>query len=66
MLVSRSKKKETDFILPVKIGDYFTHWYYDDSNTLFKAYYQLKRINGKIKAYYPIIISDDKQLRIRI
>ena len=57
MLVSRSKSK-TNFVLPVHIGSFHTFWYYDSERDLFRAYYQLLKINGKIKASYPIVFSE--------
>lgn len=56
MLIQRSQK-ETNFVLPVFFSSgYRTYWFYDNENLLFKAYNQLKKINGKIKAGYPLVI----------
>lgn len=59
MLVNRSKVP-TNYILPVIIfnknnKNYKTNFYYDNEHLLFKAYYQLKKINCNIKPSYPIV-----------
>ena len=54
MLVRRSNII-TRFTLPVVIKNYKTIWYYDCENDCFKAYWQLKKINGLIKPLYPVI-----------
>lgn len=54
MLVSRSKTI-TNYVLPVSINGYKKLWFYDNEHLLFKAYYQLKSINGKIVPSYPVI-----------
>lgn len=59
MLVKTSVKKITNFVLPVVIstkkGIIKVNRYYDNEYELFKAYRQLKRINGYMKPLYPII-----------
>lgn len=55
MLIRRSDSI-TNYVLPVVFtSGYRTYWYYDNEALLFKAYNQLKKINGKIKAFYPLI-----------
>lgn len=54
MLVKRSPL-ETNYVLPVIINGFKKLWYYDCEGDLFKAYYQLKAIDGKVKPLYPII-----------
>ncbi len=59
MLVKRVKY-QTNYILPVVIlnknkGCYKTNFYYENEHLLYKAYYQLKKINCNIKASYPIV-----------
>jgi len=58
MLVVRSKYP-TNYILPVVItnkkGCFKTFFYYDTEYLLFKAYYQLKKINCNIRPSYPIV-----------
>ncbi len=54
MLVKRSKTI-TKYVLPVWIGNFQTLWYYDSEFLLYKAYWQLKRINGKVRPSYPVV-----------
>lgn len=59
MLVKTSEKKVTNFVLPVMIttkkGIIKFNRYYDNEYELFRAYRQLKKINGYMKPLYPII-----------
>lgn len=54
MLVKRSDKI-TNYTIPVIINNFRTIWYYDCESDCFKAYWQLKKINGVIKPLYPVI-----------
>ena len=59
MLVAKSKEI-TNYVLPVYIitknGNIKKNWYYDNESLLFKAYYQLKKIDIKnIKPSYPVV-----------
>jgi len=59
MSLVKTSNKPTNFVLPVSIltkkGIMKINRYYGCESDLFKAYYQLKRINGNIKPLYPII-----------
>lgn len=55
MPLVRRVSKPTNFVLPVSIDGYKKLWFYENEHFLFKAYYQLKAINGKIVPSYPII-----------
>lgn len=61
MLIKRSLKP-TNFCLPVTLcKNGFCkkmNWFYDDETTLWKAYYQLKRLNLCYKPLYPIVYDD--------
>lgn len=58
MLIERSKKP-TNYTLPVKIktnqGLISKLYYYDTEYLLWKAYYQLKKINRYVIPLYPVI-----------
>lgn len=54
MLVKKSDKI-TRFTLPVTINSFKTIWYYENESDVFKAYFQLRKINGVIKPLYPVI-----------
>lgn len=59
MALVRTSKEPTKFVLPVSVSTNqgfvkINRYYYCESD-LFKAYYQLKRINGNIKPLYPVI-----------
>lgn len=59
MALVKTAEKTTNYVLPVaiKVKDKVIkrNRYYDNEYMLFKAYYQLKAINGVIKPLYPII-----------
>ncbi len=56
MLIKRSDTI-TNYVLPVMFSSgYRTYWYYDNEYFLFKAYNQLRKINGKIKPGYPLVM----------
>lgn len=58
MLVRKSNVP-TNFVLPVILnGSYELYWYYESEKMLFKAYNQLKKINGNYKPKYPIILDE--------
>lgn len=61
MSLVKTSKEPTIFVLPVSIatkkGFVKMNRYYECESDLFKAYYQLKRINGYIKPLYPVIYS---------
>ena len=61
MSLVKTSKEPTNFVLPVSIatkkGFMKVNRYYECEHDLFKAYYQLKRINGYIKPLYPVIYS---------
>lgn len=54
--------KPTNYCLPViycKNGYcYKTNWFYENEEQLFKAYYQLKRVNCCYKPLYPIVYEE--------
>lgn len=57
ILIKRCKHR-TCFYIPVtfKKNNYSTFWYYDDENTLFRAFYQLKYLKFDfLKVGYPIV-----------
>lgn len=54
MLVKRSPL-ETNYVLPVVIKGFKRLWYYESEADLYKAYHQLKAIDGNIKPLYPIV-----------
>lgn len=54
MLVKRSKKM-TSFVLPVYYNNIKFNWYYESEGDLFKAYRQLKAMNGAFKPSYPVV-----------
>ena len=58
MLIERSKTP-TNYTLPVKVktkqGLISKLYYYDTEFLLWKAYRQLKKINGSIIPLYPVI-----------
>lgn len=56
MLVKRSKTK-TNFVLPVWYKTVKLNWYYDCEGDLWKAYYQLKAMNGAFRPSYPVVYS---------
>lgn len=59
MALVKRADHETNYVLPVviKLGDKYIkrNRYYENEYTLFKAYRQLKRINGIMKPLYPVI-----------
>lgn len=59
MSLVKTSNRPTNFVLPVSIstkkGFVKMNRYYECEADLFKAYYQLKRINGYIKPLYPVI-----------
>lgn len=63
MLVKQSNKKSTNYVLPVVIlskkGKITLNRYYDNEYELFKAYRQLKSINGFMKPLYPVVYQDE-------
>lgn len=61
MSLVKISKEPTNFVLPVSVltkkGPIKINRYYNCESDLFKAYYQLKRINGYMKPLYPVIYS---------
>ena len=59
MSLVRTSKEPTRFVLTVSVptnqGFVKINRYYYCESDLFKAYYQLKRINGNIKPLYPVV-----------
>lgn len=59
MALVKQANRETNFVLPVliKLGDKYIkrNRYYDNEYMLFKAYRQLKMIDGVMKPLYPTI-----------
>lgn len=63
MALIKQSDKATRFVLPVNIiADDGTvirkNRYYIDKPTLFRAYYQLKYIKGRVVPLYPVIYED--------
>ncbi len=54
MLVKRSKVP-TNYVLPVFYKTVKFNWYYESEGDLFKAYRQLKAMNGAFRPSYPIV-----------
>lgn len=67
MLIKRCSSP-TNFVLPVtycKNGNcYKINWYYESETVLFKAYNQLKRINGLYKPLYPIVYESEEDIYV--
>ena len=61
MALVKTSRVPTNFVLPVSIltknGIMKINRYYECEFDLFRAYYQLKRINGYMKPLYPVIYS---------
>lgn len=59
MLIKKCKKI-TNYYLPVVIltknGLIRSNWFYEDENTLYKAYRQLKFLNLNIKPLFPVVV----------
>lgn len=66
MALIKTSDKVTNFVLPVilstKKGYLKINRYYDNESILFKAYYQLKKINCSIKPLYPIVYENEVHL----
>lgn len=66
MALIKTSDKITNFVLPVilytKKGYLKINRYYDNESILFKAYYQLKKINCSIKPLYPIVYENEVHL----
>lgn len=66
MCLVKTSKVITDYVLPVYVDNgnkrYKFNRYYECESDLFKAYYQLKKINCKIKPLYPVIYGEIKDI----
>ena len=63
MALVKKSDKVTNYYLPVVLNNWKTNWYYDDEQTLMKAFRQLKYIYGKeenpkIKPLAPVVCED--------
>lgn len=52
-------KKPTNYVLPVYVNGYKCNWYYASESELFKAYRQLKHIQGIFRSLYPIVYGEE-------